>query len=345
MNQAVQAVCPRCGAGIEENQSACPMCGATSHQQQVEQIVAEALRLERTNTPAAVSVWRQALDLLPPASPPFQQIQQRIGALSTGWNPGMAEIPRPGAARPVRPPDPPALAAAKTAGSMLLSIAVYYLALFQNWPVAIGFVVLMLVHEMGHVIATRYYGMSASPPIFIPFVGALINLRQSPPNAWVESVIGMGGPFLGTIGAMVCYIIAMTVPMHADLHFELLFATQLAFILNLFNLLPVPPLDGGRITAAITPWLWILGLLGLGFVGFMEFRAAGLYGLVIPVLILLYAFPRIRYTLQARGTNAEYYKVSRAKSWSMAAVYVGLGLLLIFMFHHLGGYHFLERLG
>lgn len=344
MNQAVQATCPKCGAGLEESQSTCPMCGAVAHQPRVDEVVTEALRLEQVNPPAAVAMWRQALNLLPPDSPPFQQIQQRVAALSAGWNPGRAEIPQPGAARAVRPPDPPAVAAAKTAGSMLLSIFVYYFVLFRNWPIAIGFVVLMLIHEMGHVFATRYYKMSASPPIFIPFIGALINLRQSPPNAWVESVIGMGGPFLGTIGALGCYALAMSFPPHSALHIELLVATQLAFILNLFNLLPVPPLDGGRITAAISPWLWILGLLGLGFLGFMEFRAAGLYGLFIPVLILLYAFPRIRYTLQARGTHAQYYQVSRAKSWTMAAVYVGLGLLLIGMFEHLGGYHFLESL-
>lgn len=312
---------------------------------QLEQIVAEALRLEQVNPPAAIAAWRQALELLPPESPPHQQIQQRLAALSAGWNLGVAEIPRPGAQRAVRPPDPPALAAAKTAGSMLLSIGVYYVVLFRNWPIAIGFVVLMLIHEMGHVIATRYYKMSASPPIFIPFIGALINLRQSPPNAWVESVIGMGGPFLGTIGAMGCYALAMSFPAHSAIQLELLVATQLAFILNLFNLLPVPPLDGGRITAAITPWLWILGLLGLGFLGFFEFREAGLFGLFIPVLILVYAFPRLRYTLQARGTNAEYYRVSRVKSWSMGAVYVGLGLLLFGMFTHLGGYAFLQRIG
>lgn len=344
MDQAVIAACPRCGAGWEEGQSSCPMCGAAAAQAQVDQIAAEALRLEQLNPAAAAAVWRQALDLLPPDAPPFQHIQQRIKALSPSWNPGAAEIPRP-AASPVRPPDPPALAATKTIASMLVSIAVYYFVLFRDLPIAITFVILMLVHEMGHVIATRYYRMSASPPIFIPFMGAVINLRQNPPDAWTESVIGMGGPFLGTIGALACYAVALSIPAAAPLHRELLVGTQLAFLLNLFNLLPVPPLDGGRITAAITPWLWILGLIGLGLLGFVEFRAAGLFGLFIPVLILLYAFPRIRYTLQARGMNADYYRVSRGRSWSMAGIYVALGLLLAFMFQHLGGYYFLERFG
>lgn len=344
MNQAVQAACPRCGAGMEDGQSACPMCGAFANQWQVDQIASEAMRLEQLNPAAAAAVWRQALDLLPPDSVPFQQIHRRIGALAAGWNPGGGEIPQ-AANRAVRPPDPPAMALAKTAGSMLVSIAVYYFVLFRNLPIAITFVVLMLVHEMGHVIATRYYRMSASPPIFIPFMGAVINLRESPPNAWVESVIGMGGPFLGTIGALGCYVLALSFPAGSELQRELLVGTQLAFILNLFNLLPVPPLDGGRITAAITPWLWILGLIGLGLLGFVEFRAAGLFGLFIPVLVLLYAFPRIRYTLQARGMNADYYRVSRARSWAMAGLYVGLGLLLFGFFKHLGGYHFLEQHG
>jgi Zn-dependent protease len=343
MEQAVQAACPRCGAGLEEGQPTCPSCGAVAGQGQLNQIAGEALRLEQVNPPAAVAVWRQALDPLPAGSPPFQQIQQRIAALGGGWNPA-AEIPQSGA-RPVRPPDPLPLALAKTAGSMLISIVVYYFVLFRNLPIAITFVVLMLIHEMGHVIATRYYRMSASPPIFIPFMGAVINLRESPPNAWVESVIGMGGPLLGTIGALGCYALAMSFPAGSALNVELLVGTQLAFILNLFNLLPVPPLDGGRITAAITPWLWILGLIGLGLLGFVEFRAAGLFGLFIPVLILLYAFPRIRYTLQARGMNADYYRVSRARSWAMGGLYVGLGLLLFGLFKHMGGYHFLEQVG
>lgn len=330
---------------MDQEESSYPNQAVAENEQRVNELASEALRLEQGNVQAAAVLWRQALDLLPPQSPKFQQIQHRLGALAAGWLPGAREIPQPQQARrTVRPPDRLPLAMAKTIGSMLVSIAVYYYVAFGNLPIAIGFVVLMLIHELGHVIATRYYGLSASPPIFIPFVGAMINLRETPPNAWVESVVGMGGPFLGTIGALASYALALSLPAHSALQVEVLYATQLGFLLNLFNLLPVPPLDGGRITAAITPWLWIPGLLGLGVLGYVEVRAAGLFGLFIPVMILLYALPRIRYTLQARGMNAPYYRVSRAKSWTMGAVYVGLGLLLFTLFKHLGGYQSLQSL-
>jgi len=329
--------------------------------QQLEELASQAMRLEPINPAAAAMVWRQVLDLLPPESAEFQQINQRIGALIGGWSsassaaagpsiqtwsPGVQEISaRNRSQRQVRPPDPLPLAITKTVGSMAVTILVYYFLVFPSLTIAVGFVVLMLIHEMGHVLAMRYYGLSASPPIFIPFVGALINLRQQPPNALVESVVGIGGPVLGTVGAVVCYAIAMSLQVDSDLQMQLLMVAQLAFFLNLFNLLPVPPLDGGRVTAAISPWLWIGGLAGLFTLMFVEARASGFGALIIPVLILVYAFPRIRTTLQMRGTNDPYYNVSRAASWTMGTIYLGLGTFLTFMFLHLHGLSFLHEIG
>jgi len=325
--------------------------------QQLDELASEAMRLEQIDPAAAAITWRRALDLLPSDSTEFQQICRHIGTLTfdgpspanssmSPWTPGVNEIPPFGAAqRPVRPPDAISLAIAKTVGSMAISILVYYYLIFPSLTIAVGFVVLMLIHEMGHVLATRYYGLSASPPIFIPFVGALINLREQPPNALVESVIGIGGPVLGTVGALACYAIALSLPTDSSLQIQLLTVTQLAFFLNLFNLLPVPPLDGGRVTAAISPWLWIGGLAALFGLMFVEARAEGLGALIIPVLILVYAFPRIRATLAARGTNDPYYEVSRTASWTMGAIYVGLGSLLTFMFLHLHGLAFLHESG
>jgi Zn-dependent protease len=233
---------------------------------------------------------------------------------------------------------------------MVVSILVYYYLAFTNlqfggWAISIGFVVLMLIHEMGHVLAMRYYGLSASPPIFIPFIGALINLREPPPNALVESVVGIGGPLLGSIGALATYAVALTFPASSQWHAVLLVVAQLAFFLNLFNLLPVPPLDGGRVTAAISPWLWIAGLVGLGVMMVSEVIKAGPAALVIPILILVYAVPRIRATLMARGSNDPYYHVSRQASRTMGVLYISLGALLAFMFLHLGGFSLLHAIG
>jgi Zn-dependent protease len=233
--------------------------------------------------------------------------------------------------------DPLPVAVGKTVGSMVVSAIVYYFFLFHNVTIAVGFVVLMLVHELGHVIAMKWKGISASPPIFIPFLGALINMRETPKNALVESIVGIGGPLLGTVGALACYALAVhTVDpvWQLDLHRS----AQLGFMLNLFNLLPVPPLDGGRITAAISLWLWIPGLLGLGYLMLVQTLAGGMVGLVILVMLLVYALPRIRQTLQLKGRQHPYYKVSRAASWTMGALYFGLGAVLFYMFRAGGGF-------
>jgi Zn-dependent protease len=212
----------------------------------------------------------------------------------------------------------------KTFGSMAISIAVYAV-MFHNAWFAAAFVVLMLVHEMGHVIANKYYGLSASPPIFIPFLGAVINLRQRPPNAKAEAIVGIGGPILGTIGSIAAYIYALQ--SGSEVAF---LAAHFGFLLNLFNLLPVPPLDGGRVTAAVSPWIWMLGVAGLAWLFIADWRAGHLNYILI--LVLFYAFPRIKATLRGRERFSPYYQISRAASWSIAAVYLALGGTLIYLY-------------
>jgi Zn-dependent protease len=144
-----------------------------------------------------------------------------------------------------------------TIWTMLLSIGSY--ALFYPWTFALGLVVMMLVHEMGHVWAARRKGLSVSAPAFIPFVGALITMRKMPADAVTEAYIAYGGPFVGTIGATLCLAAGVAtgyVPLYS--------IAMVGFLLNLFNLLPIHPLDGGRIVTAISRWLWVVGLvLGL----------------------------------------------------------------------------------
>jgi Zn-dependent protease len=100
----------------------------------------------------------------------------------------------------------------------------------------------------------------------------------------------------------------------------------------------VPPLDGGRITAAVSPWIWLAGLAGLGLMVFNELRSGAGFGVTILVLVLVYAFPRILATLKSRGMKTPYYDISRAASWTMGTLYVALGLVLVFMFHYLNGF-------
>ena len=139
--------------------------------------------------------------------------------------------------------------------SMLVSIWAY--ALIYPWSFAVGFVLLLLVHELGHVIAAKQKGLPVSAPLFIPFLGALIAMKRRPLDAKTEAYIAFGGPLLGTIGAVAVFGAAYY--MDSSLLYSLAY---IGFFLNLINLLPIHPLDGGRIAIAVTRWLWLVGLVG-----------------------------------------------------------------------------------
>src|SRR2546425_6496752 len=145
--------------------------------------------------------------------------------------------------------------------SMFVSAAFY--VWLGGWWFGIGLIVLLFVHEMGHVVEAKRQGLAVSVPVFIPFMGALITMKQMPHNAWREARLAIAGPLLGSAGALALYLlgVAYNSPHLRGLAF-------LGFLINLFNLLPVIPLDGGRITAALHPGLWLVGflvLLGLVF--------------------------------------------------------------------------------
>jgi Zn-dependent protease len=140
-----------------------------------------------------------------------------------------------------------------TALSMLLSIGAYAL-LFPVW-FAVGLVVLILVHEMGHVLQLRREGIKASAPMFIPFLGALVAMKQMPKNALAEARVGLAGPVLGTLGALAP--LGLYAATESPLFLGLAYT---GFFLNLFNLAPVLPLDGGRAVGALSPAFWFLGI-------------------------------------------------------------------------------------
>ncbi|MGH7178344.1 MAG: site-2 protease family protein [Tepidisphaeraceae bacterium] len=198
---------------------------------------------------------------------------------------------------------------------------IVYSMVFPGWQVAVGFVLLILVHEMGHVVANLHYGLAASPPIFVPFLGAVILLRERPANAKVEAVSAIAGPVAGTFGALACF--AWYVQTRSELA---LLLSWFGFTINLFNLLPVPPLDGGRVAAAISPWVWILGLAGLGAMVVDDFRHGRDFSLLM--VLLLVALPRVLAVLRGGARKGEYYNVGRAANLTIGAAYlVLLGLL------------------
>src|SRR3954467_12282524 len=157
----------------------------------------------------------------------------------------------------------PKLKILTTSGSMLVSVAAY--SLIWGWTFALGFVVLLFVHEMGHVIQLRREGIPASAPFFIPFLGAVVSARSLGDDAVAEARVGLAGPVLGSLGAAAClgvYLITGD-----DFWRALAFP---GFFLNLFNLAPVVPLDGGRAMAAMAPWMWFLRLAAPAVFGLLH---------------------------------------------------------------------------
>jgi len=209
-----------------------------------------------------------------------------------------------------------------TAGTMVVSIIAY--GSIWGLAFAAGFVVLILVHELGHVIQLRREGISASAPIFIPFLGAVIGSRSLGDNALAEARVGLAGPLLGTVGAAACLLV-----WHAtgnDLWRALAYT---GFLLNLFNLIPMVPLDGGRAMAAMTPWMWIAGIAGLAALAFVMPNP-------VMVLILIVGAYETYRRWRMRGKDgvmgAAYYRVAPRNRALVAAVYLGLiGLLVLGM--------------
>src|SRR5947207_3070131 len=147
----------------------------------------------------------------------------------------------------------PKLKLFSTSASMLVSVVAYQLIF--GWLFAIGFVLLLLLHELGHVFQLRREGIRASAPMFIPFMGAVISAKSLGNDAGAEARVGLAGPILGSIATLVPLGLWLATGSH--------FWQALAFIgffLNLFNLLPILPLDGGRAMAALSPWVWLFGL-------------------------------------------------------------------------------------
>jgi Zn-dependent protease len=210
-----------------------------------------------------------------------------------------------------------------TAGTMLVSVAAY--SLLWPWQFAAGIVVLLLVHEMGHVIALRREGIKASAPMFIPFLGAMISARSLGEDATAEARVGLAGPILGSIGSAACILIWHVTG--NDLWRALAYT---GFLLNLFNLLPVVPLDGGRAMAAMAPWMWFGGFLSL--IPLLFFFPNPIF-----LLILFFAgretYRRWRLRRSGGAQQDRYYRVSRRDRLLIAAVYLGLIALLVVGMH------------
>ncbi|HMH81773.1 MAG TPA: site-2 protease family protein [Gemmatimonadales bacterium] len=227
------------------------------------------------DTSGALAAWRQALDLLPQDSTQHQAVSARIVALSQAVDRQPA-APTHGSRWGKQAAGLGALGAllikfkfaivffltkakllllgltkAGTLFSMLLSAGVYWT--IWGWKFALGVVLSIYVHEMGHVQALQRYGIKATAPMFIPGIGAVIRLKQYPADAREDARVGLAGPLWGLGAALAAYVLYGAT--HAGIwgaigHFG-------AWV-NLFNLVPVWQLDGGRGFRALTrPQRWI----------------------------------------------------------------------------------------
>jgi Zn-dependent protease len=201
--------------------------------------------------------------------------------------------------------------------SIFISAAFY--VWFGGWWFGVGLIVLLFVHEMGHVLEAKRQGLPVSAPLFIPFLGAMITMREMPQDAWNEAKVAIAGPLIGSLGAAVIWIVGEATD---SSHLKAL--AFLGFLINLFNLLPVVPLDGGRIVAALHPALWVLGFLGL--LGLVVFAPNPLL-IIIVVLAGLELWNRWR--MRNHPDLQSYYRVTAPQRAIVAVLYFGLAALLV----------------
>jgi Zn-dependent protease len=205
-----------------------------------------------------------------------------------------------------------------TSASMLVSVAAY--ALIWGWRFAAGFVALLFIHEMGHYIQLRREGVKPSGMLFIPFLGAAVGTRSLGGSALAEARVGLAGPILGSLATAALIPIALS--SNDDFWRALAFT---GFFLNMFNLLPVVPLDGGRAMAAMAPWMWFVGF------GVMVLMLLVWPNPILLLIVLLGGFETYRRWKQRKNPvegNAEYYRVKPVHRLLVGGVYVALVVAL-----------------
>ena len=205
--------------------------------------------------------------------------------------------------------------------SIFVSAAFY--VWYGGWWFGIGLVILLFVHEMGHVLEAKRQGLPVSAPLFIPFLGAMITMKQMPQDAWNEAKVAVAGPIVGSAGAAAFWIAGSATNSN---HLRAL--AFLGFLINLFNLLPIVPLDGGRIVAALHPAIWLVGFLGL--LGLVFLRPN-------PILIIILVFSGMelwnRWRMRAHPELQSYYRVEPRHRVTTAVLYFGLAALLVLGMH------------
>ncbi len=197
-------------------------------------------------------------------------------------------------------------------------VSIWFYTLFFGLKFAIVFVLLIAIHEFGHVIFVRGFGLSAPFVFFLPGFGAFTTWRDAPQSVYQESIIAFGGPLLGTLGGLICYAYGFLT--NEPFWYA---CANTAFFLNLFNMIPLSFFDGGRMTAAISPNFWLFG-----FVLVIALAVAFHWWSPILLLVVLLSVPRV---IQAwRGTlDPRYYAVPGNVRLGISCAYFGLLAVLL----------------
>ena len=203
--------------------------------------------------------------------------------------------------------------------------ALLYAQIF-GWAFGIGIVLLILVHESGHVVVARVMGLPVTLPVMIPFLGAFVSMKQQPKSVAQESVMAIGGPILGSIAAGLCYLGYLATPTSSTGHLLRALA-YFGFLINLFNLVPVTPLDGGRVLSLLSKWFNVAGLVVAAALLLFEMQSGNH---VSPVLFLVLVFGAFSTFQRFRSTtlNPAYYVVDARTKVIIGSLYLGLLLAL-----------------
>ena len=199
-------------------------------------------------------------------------------------------------------------------GSMAVTIAAYAR---QKYPMGLilGFVIITAIHELGHALVIRAKGLRTGWMVFIPFIGGAVTIKDQPRTAFDDAQIGLAGPIAGTFASLV----ALQIYKWTDTPLYLLIAF-VGFSLNLLNLLPLGLLDGGRISGAITKWMWLIG----GAV--VTYKTVAHPNVLLVLILLLSAFQV--YASIVREKSEEFYRVTGGQRAAVAVAYFSLVIFL-----------------
>lgn len=221
--------------------------------------------------------------------------------------------------------------------SLVLTLFVWQ-SMLGTLSLAIGFLVMIAIHEMGHWLAAKQLGMPVSAPIFTP-LGAVILMPTLPKSSKEEAYIALAGPVLGTVGALAGFILGIALGVK-----DLITVSQLAFMLNLFNLIPLAPMDGGRISMVINRHLWMLGAPLLAWVVYSSGFSS--MTVLVAAMVAWQAFQDVAMRKQLAQVNPQYFQPELPARLAYIATYLGLGAFLAWAYFFPGQLaNFLVSLG